>query len=227
MTEQRIEDASTSASGERFKNFIEARRSLEASSHKAIEQFDKAVLTLAAGGLSISLLFIKEVAPHPEPNTLWLLHYGWGGFTVSLLLVLCSFLFGYHSYRREIGVLEEMYKDPELKIPPPNRWIAGALVLNWMSAFALIFGATFIVCFATMNPPNPEGSENMSKSQQAKSVPKLLTNSAAASALSQVIFGPAIPLQAQPPAAPNAPAVVPSAPIAQAPTPSPQAGKKQ
>ncbi|MEI8314403.1 MAG: hypothetical protein WCG79_03025 [Verrucomicrobiota bacterium] len=221
------ERSQATASDERFKNFIEERKLLLAGSQKTIEQYDKAVMTLAAGGLSISLLFIKEVAPHPEPSTFWLLHYGWGGFTVSLLLILCSFLIGYHSYRREVQVLEVLYRDPDLKITPPNRWVFPALVLNWLSAFALIFGATFIVYFAIMNPPNQGGIENMSKSQQPKSVPTLLINTAAPIASSQVIFGPATPLQAQRPAATNAPAVVPSAPSAQTPTSPPQTGKKQ
>ena len=226
MTEEPKADDSTQAAIERFRNFIEARRSLESSSHKVAEQFDKAVMTLAAGGLSMSLLFVQRIGPQQDPKTVWLLAGGWIGFTASLLLVLCSFLFGYHSYRLEIKVLEEMYNDPHLKIPPPNKWVTCTLVSNWASAIALIFGATFIVMFAIMNTPNSEGGESMSKSQQPKSGWIALSNSAAATASSQVMFGPAIPLKGQTPTATNGTATIQAAQTTQTTTPPAQTGKK-
>jgi len=65
--------SSESRNAEEHKIFLDERRLQEANSRKVIEQFDKAVMTLAAGGLSISLLFVEKIAPEPRPSTLfWL-----------------------------------------------------------------------------------------------------------------------------------------------------------
>jgi hypothetical protein len=143
------------ADAERFRNFMEARSSLAAASHKVAEQFDKAVMALAAGGLSVSLLFVEKIAPHPKAATLWCLAAGWVAFAVSLMCVLFSFLFGYHSFRREIESLNALYRDPSLPIAPRNKLTSAALLFNWLSAIALVIGAVAIVVFAIMNPPAP------------------------------------------------------------------------
>ena len=178
---------------ERHKNFLLARSALESASHKVAEQFDKAVMTLAAGGLSMSLLFIQKIAPQPKPDTLCYLTAGWIGFTASLLFVLSSFLFGYQSFRREIHILQKMYKNPDIE-KMPNWWTTIALVFNWVSAAALIAGAGFIVFFAILNAPNAERSADMTKGKQQSQQVVALKNGAAPTPTSQLMFGPSVPI---------------------------------
>jgi|GEM_PF-1385557 len=176
-------------SPEEHKIFLDERRLQEANSRKVIEQFDKAVMTLAAGGLSMSLLFIEKVAHEPKQNSLPWLYTGWSFFTLSLLLSLVSFLCGYHSYRRELEILDELFKNPQLQ-SLPNKWSRPTLVINWLSAIALIVGAGAIVRFAILNQPNHGRNANMSESKQEQSVRKPVVKSAASIGSSQAVFKP-------------------------------------
>ncbi len=43
--------------------------------HTASRDYDKALMTLARGGLDVSIAFIRDIVP--DPNTKWLLGTGW------------------------------------------------------------------------------------------------------------------------------------------------------
>jgi len=46
--------------------------------HTASQDFDRAVMTLAGGGLGISIAFVRDIAPHPVHK--WMLAIGWRAF---------------------------------------------------------------------------------------------------------------------------------------------------
>ena len=49
--------------------YLEERKDLVKAEQSMYERFDKAILTLSAGALGISITFINQIAPTPKPNT--------------------------------------------------------------------------------------------------------------------------------------------------------------
>jgi len=71
---------------------LEERRVLIAAQRETAASFDKAILTVASGAFTVSLLFLKDVVPNPLPNTLWSLSWSWVLFALSLVTILVGFL---------------------------------------------------------------------------------------------------------------------------------------
>lgn len=84
---------------------MDERRALVEAEKSGSQQFDKAILTLAAGALAISLTFIKNIAPHPKDWTIYFLLASWIGFIISLVCTLCSFLTSQAAFRKQIEIL--------------------------------------------------------------------------------------------------------------------------
>ncbi len=117
------------------------------------QAYDKTVLTLSGGALAVSLAFLKDIAPHPHPSTLWVLHSAWGLLTCSLIFVLASMLTGRRSIRRIIKQIDEgtWTKEP---VGGNYFWITSAL--NTASGVAFVMGAVFLFAFAASNFPRVE-----------------------------------------------------------------------
>lgn len=118
---------------------------LRQTDHEASRDFDKAIMTLSAGALGVSIAFIHDVAP--DPKMVPLLGVSWIAFALSLLLILFSFLTSQRALRKEMTV-------------GPNRpiveraggWFGKAtLGLNVASAVALGVGVLALIIFALYN----------------------------------------------------------------------------
>jgi len=121
------------------------RQWLLQADHAASRDFDKAIMTLAAGALGVSIAFVHDVAPHPV-RVAWL-GWAWGLFAASLVLILLSFLTSQHALRREMKVLSGERSDRR-----PGGWLGLATIgLNWTSAGALVSGVVALVVFALYN----------------------------------------------------------------------------
>jgi hypothetical protein len=114
--------------------------------HEASRDFDKAVTTLAAGALAVSIAFVHDVAPNPV-ETGWLA-LAWILFSASLILILVSFLTSQHALRREMQVLSGARK-PDAK--PGGPLGALTILLNWASGITLVVGVVALVVFAQYN----------------------------------------------------------------------------
>jgi len=60
--------------------------------HASLQEFDRAILTLSAGSLGLSLAFIKDVVPLRNAVHLGFLFGSWYLFGSSVLLTLISFI---------------------------------------------------------------------------------------------------------------------------------------
>ena len=69
--------------------YLQERSTLINLEQKNAEQHDKAVLAISMGGLALSITFLKEIAPHPLPESLVWVKIAWSMFVASLLAV-CS-----------------------------------------------------------------------------------------------------------------------------------------
>src|SRR4051794_31182684 len=79
----------------------EYKKHLIESGHTASQDFDKAIMTLAAGALGISIAFINQVAPHPQHKE-WV-GAAWFLFAASLVAILMSFITSQSAIRWELA----------------------------------------------------------------------------------------------------------------------------
>lgn len=122
------------------------RQWLLKADHEASRDFDKAIMTLAAGALGVSIAFVHNVAPNPI-HVAWLA-WAWMLFAGSLVLILASFLTSQHALRREMQTLAGQGEQDQR----PGGWLGTSTVLlNWGAAGALVAGVVALVVFALLN----------------------------------------------------------------------------
>lgn len=146
---------------ESYKTYLDERRHLIESDRSAAEQFDKALLTLSAGALGLSITFINQIAPNPEAETLWLVIVAWILFCCSVLSTLLSKLLAQSAYKRQVGI-DERYLLGEAKQeaqPPESNRLAIAVTLsNFFSLTLFIGGVAFLILFTSANLSATGGS---------------------------------------------------------------------
>jgi len=114
------------------------RQFLLEADERSTANFDKATLTLAGGGLGVSLTFLKDIASKP-PSGAWLLFTAWFCWVLSVTLVLLSQHTSHQSLR--------LY----LQENPANRWHELTRWLNWCAPAFFIVGTVAMVIFASLN----------------------------------------------------------------------------
>lgn len=133
----------------KYKFYIDERKALVDASRAQSKNFDKYILTLAAGTFGLSLLFIKQIVPNPQADTLPLLFGAWGAFCVSIILTLISFLISMEAQARQIQILESsFYGASHNQTNIYARWTKG---LNWVSAAFFMVGVILLVIFSVLN----------------------------------------------------------------------------
>jgi hypothetical protein len=118
---------------------------LRQAHHQASRDFDKAVMTLSAGALGVSIAFVNNVAPH-STETIWL-GAAWVAFAMSLLLILGSFLASQHALLYEMRLPTDASASRRIG----GVWGTATAVLNWTSAIALVKGVVALIIFALYN----------------------------------------------------------------------------
>jgi hypothetical protein len=137
------------------------REWLVQADHVASRDFDKALMTLSAGALALSLAFIRDIAPSPT-NTAWL-GAAWIGFAASLLSILVSFLASQAALRREIENIDGTRTDNR----PGGAWSIVTRVCNWLSALLLVGGAAALIVFALYNIDGGQDGERQGPNPEA------------------------------------------------------------
>ena len=75
-----------------YETYLKERNSLINAQIEQARHFDKYILTLASGTFGLSLLFIRQIAPHPNILTIPFLITAWVSFGISIVATLISFL---------------------------------------------------------------------------------------------------------------------------------------
>ncbi len=123
--------------------------------HTSSRDFDRVLTTLASSALAVSLLFIHDVAPHPQ-DVAWVV-IAWVFFAASLLVILGSYLTSMMATHKSIENIDNRDEgtDPyaTTKSGEATKW------LNSISAGLLIVGVISLVVFAGLNV-NREASPN-------------------------------------------------------------------
>jgi hypothetical protein len=110
--------------------------------------FDKAILTFGSGAFGVSIAFLKDIAPKPFQNTLWLLGMSWLLFSAALIIILVGFVASQNACKAQIDITyESLINENE----QTNRWTSVTSILAWTSVFALALAFLFAGCFVYWN----------------------------------------------------------------------------
>lgn len=148
--------------------YLDERKLLVDLEQKSADQHDKAMLTLTAGGLALSITFLEKIAPNPLPETLWLIGCSWGCFITSLFAILASFQTSQWACCRQRDILDhKLMGTPGQNWDEGNRWSAYTHRLNITSYACLLAAVLFLACFSWRNIPSG-GSKNVGDQIKAK-----------------------------------------------------------
>jgi hypothetical protein len=142
-------------------DYIEMKKYVGDSLLSQANQFDKAILTLAAGALALSLTFIKEIAPNPDDLTIGLLAKSWGCFIGSICSTLLSFQMSICAFRRLDAILNIQRSKPNTDVSTlKNHWVTATITFNWLSLIVFIIG-TVLLAYSTYHGLRLKGTKNV------------------------------------------------------------------
>lgn len=107
----------------------------------AQEQYDKLIVYLSSGGLVLSVGFVKDIVDLDTAEHKWLLITSWGGFILSLILILLSHKSAIKAMTLE---LDEKPNESDRQDKITNK-------LNWGSFVFLIFAIVIFISFIITN----------------------------------------------------------------------------
>ena len=141
----------------KYQIYLDERKSLVQSNENSSAQFDKAILTLAAGAIALSITFIDKIAPTPQKSTLIFIAISWLSFIISLLSTLISFLTSQKACYKQIQIIEHEFdlnnshaensKDKKTH----NIFSVWTDRLNVISITSFIIGVVFLAIFSISN----------------------------------------------------------------------------
>ena len=131
--------------------YVRERTLLIEMEQKSADQHDKAILAVASGGLALSVTFLKDIAPHPSPETLKYLGLSWTCFVVGILAILLSFQTSQSACRKQRDFLDNLYQNGSDSQADKNRWASWTNWLNWASYVLVFFAVVFFTFFSWLN----------------------------------------------------------------------------
>ncbi|HEY4941908.1 MAG TPA: hypothetical protein VII56_10810 [Rhizomicrobium sp.] len=132
-----------------------ARASTEAALGDQQKFLDQTVLTLAGGGLGLSIAFLKDFGS--PPSYVWMLFVGGLLLVVSIIAVLLSLHTSnaaFSKYVRELDAASEAGFPPGKALFEGNYVNSAARVtqlLNWIASIFLVLGIVFLAAFGYIN----------------------------------------------------------------------------
>jgi len=118
---------------EEYKLKLDERKMLIDCAREGSNTFDKAILTLTSGAFGLSFIFLKDIVQSPIKETLFMLSLSWIFFSISLIVILVSFLTSPNAHYFEI---EQTFKEKE-KDRKKNIWSKITWICNIFSIISL------------------------------------------------------------------------------------------
>ena len=136
----------------KYNVYLEERKLLIDAEREGSRSFDKAILTLAAGALGLSITFVDKIAPLPQAATLWLLVTSWISFGFSIIITLSSFITSQWACVRQREILDTQWlNSTQGQKSIKNRWTRVTNALNVVSILSFVAGVIFLCLFAFVN----------------------------------------------------------------------------
>lgn len=162
-----MEDPQYEYRKQRYEVYSKARYTLDSASLEISSRYDRYLITLSGGALTLSLVFIEKIAPHPQVWTLSTLLISWLSLTVSIVLELIALASSQSALQLQIAILDFDYYEflsrldgasteaiPKLQHPPAsneNKYSRRTRSLNMCSLWALGIGILFLCIFSSVN----------------------------------------------------------------------------
>lgn len=138
----------------KYEVYLKERNSLINAELEQARQFDKYILTLAAGTFGLSLLFIRQLVPCPEQGTICLLVTAWTAFSASIVSTLISFLLSQAACSKQRAILKTWYSKKATELTEnelKNVFAIWTRTLNWASMSLFIIGVVLLIIFSAVN----------------------------------------------------------------------------
>lgn len=145
-----------------------AETTLEKIRDYSEDQFDKLMVYLSAGGIVLTIGFVKDIVDLNKAIFIACLFISWFCFPISLLMILLS--------QRTIVIAIDALS--EQKYDKVRRYDKITKFLNWSSMISLVIGILFFVIFACINvikDKNIMSKKNDAPKSQANDI-KSVTN---------------------------------------------------
>jgi Na+/proline symporter len=123
------------------------REHLVNARHSASRDYDKALMTLSAGALGVSITFVHSVAPHPKQVAL--LGWAWGLFAFSLACVVLSLLLSQYELNAAVSQIDAQPQSAGTALA--KQAISTTAVCNWFAGAAFLLGVVMLSWFALIN----------------------------------------------------------------------------
>jgi len=137
---------------DRVEIYLDERKLLLEDQHVSQQQFDKYILSLSTGFLSLSAAFLKDIFPQAGMVRKEVLVTSWVLFSASILSTLLSFLTSQQAYKRQLVITEDYYvRQDENALKAKNHWSAGTTILNLCSAIFFVLAVVATVFFVSTN----------------------------------------------------------------------------
>jgi hypothetical protein len=141
--------------------FIEDTNKREMSN---AETYDKALLTLSSVLLGLSLTFTQNVVPLSTSSCLWLLIGSWSLFALTITIVIASFIYGQHSFKRLKEGARKYFLEGETSANELSEQISNTIRnVNALSGISFI---TAILLFTIFVGINLSGGNIMNKDKK-------------------------------------------------------------
>ena len=135
-------------------DYTEAKRQVAEGPLSGAQQHDKAILTLSAGALALSVTFVEKIAAKPDPDTYFLLAWSWGLFVASIVSTILSFQSSMLAYRRHDKILDTLFSLEETDSNKlKNHWVYVTLTLNLVSLVLFVAGTVLLLAYSYENFP--------------------------------------------------------------------------
>jgi hypothetical protein len=137
---------------DRVEIYLDERKLLVEAQQVSYQQFDKYILSLSTGFLSLSVTFLKDIFPRLEILCRNVLVVSWTLFSASILTTLLSFLLSQKAYKRQLLITEDYYvRQDEKALKAKNHWSTGTTILNSCSAIFFVLAVAATVYFVSVN----------------------------------------------------------------------------
>jgi hypothetical protein len=158
MAYPRREPPSKSGKDIRLDALEEYRKSIEDDRRQSQDDFDKAIMTLSASGLGVTLAFLDKIVPFGEATAKGALYLIWLYWGASLTCTVCSFFCSTQALiKAERQIADEWNKvyaegaDVKATQDPGGKWNYATILFNTAAALLFVSGTLALLIFMWYN----------------------------------------------------------------------------
>lgn len=153
------------------------------------ESYDRAILTLSAASLGISLTAIRFVVPLESADYIWMVKSGWMLLLISIIISLYAYFMSNRAIAAQVKNAEDYYiHGVEEAFNRHNKYISLNSLLNKLTGVTFSIAIALIVLFVTLNI-NHQETQDMSKKSDNSGTSTTFRDSASVPSMQRVPSG--------------------------------------